>query len=176
MQNVSIIVTCEEAQQQKLRQLLPELTSMRYEGEHEVIVVDKEHDKDMAEWLEEVETRYPHLSHTFCPASAKGIDVHRLSLILGAKASAYEWLAILPADVVLPDGDWLERLMMCRNDETDVVIGITNRKFRLNWLTSYFCRRRFSLFRRTSFVILCRRDSLLQGKAIKSSNSIIVKL
>lgn len=173
MNDVSIIVTCEE-QQQQLRLLLPQLLSLQYEGEYEVIVVDKKHDKDLEEWLEEMEVHNPNLCHTFCPASARGIDTQKLALTLGAKAANYEWLAILPVDVK-PENDWLQRLAACCNDETDVLVGITNRKRRWNWFTSYLFRRRFSLFRRTSSIILCRRDTLLKSGNIKLSKHQVVR-
>ena len=175
MRNLSIIVTLEE-QQQQLRALLPQLLSLQYGGEYEVIVVDKKHDKDLDEWLEEMEVHHPGLCHTFCPASARGIDTHRLALTLGAKAANYEWLAILPVDVRLQSEDWLRQLMACCNDETGVVVGIVNRKRRMNWFTSYLFRRRFSLYRPSSSIILCRRDILLQGKNVKLTNSQIIKL
>ena len=86
MKRVSIIVTCDEEQQIPLRRLLPELLSMVYGGEYEVIVVDKKHDKDLEEWLEEMEANHSHLSHTFCPATARGLDINKLAITLGAKA------------------------------------------------------------------------------------------
>ena len=173
--DVSIIVACEEEQQQ-LRQLLPQLLSLRYERAYEVIVVDKLHDKDMEEWLEEMEVLHPNLCHTFCSTTARGLDIHKLALTLGAKAASYEWLAILPVDVKLQSGDWLEQLAACCDEETVVAVGITNRKRRLNRFTSFFYRRRFSLFRPTSSAIFCRRSSLLQGEDVKSSNCKVVKL
>lgn len=175
MRNLSIIVTLEE-QQAQLRDLLPRLLSLQYGGEYEVIVVDKKHDKDLDEWLEEMEVHHPCLCHTFCPTSARGIDTQRLALTLGAKAANYEWLVVLPVDAKLEGEDWLQRLLACCNDETDVVVGIVNRKRRMNWFASYLFRRRFSLFRPASSVILCRRDTLLQGKNIKLSRRQIVKL
>ena len=175
MRNVSIIVTLEE-QQAQLRLLLPQLLSLQYGGEYEVIVVDKKHDKDLEEWLEEMEVHHPNLCHTFCPASARGIDTQRLALTLGAKAANYEWLIVLPADVKLEGEDWLQQLLACCNDETAVVVGIVNRKHRMNWFSSYLFRRRFSLFRSTSSVILCRRDILLKGGNVKLSRRQIVKL
>ena len=177
MIDISFIVTCEEQQQQELRRMLPDLLSMQHEGELEVIVVDKQHDKDMTEWLEEKEVHHPNLSHTFCPASARGIDIHRLALTLGAKSSNYEWLVILPADISLQDEGWLPKLASCCSNDIDIAIGIPSGKRRLNWLTSYLLRRRFSLFRPTSFVILCRRSILLQDRPIKQmSSKEIVKL
>lgn len=162
LHNVSIIVTCQE-QHTQLRQLLPQLFSLQYEGEFEVIVVDKMHDKDFAEWLEEMESRHPNLCHTFCPATARGINVHRLALTLGAKASAYEWLVILSADVVFPGDDWLSRFTACCGDEVDAVIGTTSRKHRWHRLTFNIFRHRFAIFKATSSIILCRRSILLQA-------------
>lgn len=175
MYNVSIIVTCEE-QQPQLRQMLPNLLSIRYEGEYEVIVVDEKHDKDMAEWLDDMALQYPHLHHTFCPATARGIDIHRLALTLGAKAANYEWLALLSTDAKLPDASWLDRLAGCIADGTDAVVGIADRKRRWNWFTSFFFRRRFSFFRPTPFILLCRRQCLLKSQVVKLSNRQIIKL
>ena len=175
MVNVSIIVTCEE-QQTQLRQLLPQLLSLQYGGDYEVIVVDKEHDKDLEEWLEEMEAQYSYLSHTFCPASSRGIDLQKLALTLGAKSANYEWLVILPVGVNLEKGDWLKELTTRLDDKSDILIGITDRKRRWNWFTSYIFRRRFSLFRPTSYIILCRRTSLLQNNTVKLSKHQIVKL
>ncbi|MBR5051766.1 MAG: glycosyltransferase family 2 protein [Bacteroidaceae bacterium] len=176
MKRVSIIVTCDEEQQIPLRRLLPELLSMVYGGEYEVIVVDKKHDKDLEEWLEEMEANHSHLSHTFCPATARGLDINKLAITLGAKAANYDWLAILPVDVKTENENWLKELTNWADDETEVVVGLTNRKRRWSWLKSYLFRRRFTLYRPTSSIILCRRSSLLQGKAFKLSNRQIIKL
>ena len=162
MNDVSIIVTCEE-QQPELMRLLPELLSMRYNGEYEVIVVDKVHDKDMSEWLEGMEARYPNLCHTFCSATARGIDIHRLAITLGAKASAYEWLAVLPADAVFPGEDWLSRFTACCSDDVDVVRGTRGRGHLWHRLTFNIFRRRFSFFTPTASILLCRRSLLLQA-------------
>ena len=160
-QSVSIIVTCGE-QQQQLRQLLPSLLSLRYGGDYEVIVVDKMHDKDLEEWLEDMEAQYSYLSHTFCPASSRGLDIQRLALTLGAKAANFEWLAILPVDVNLPSEDWLRQLSKCCGDEVDVAIGMTSRKKRFYWFGKLF-RRAFSIFNSTSSIILCRSRILFKS-------------
>lgn len=172
----SVIVTCDGEQQPRLRQMLPELLSLRCNGEREVIVVDKQHDKDLGEWLADMEAEYPHLSHTFCSPTARGIDTHRLALTLGARSAIYEWLALLPVEVRLQGEDLLGRLASYCTDGTDVVAGITDRRFRWKCLVSRIFRRRFPLFRPTSSVILCRRECLLQGRDIKLSNCQIVKL
>lgn len=173
-QSVSIIVTCGE-QQTQLRQLLPSLLSLRYGGEYEVIVVDKMHDKDLEEWLEDMEVQHSCLNHTFCPASSRGLDIQRLALTLGAKAANYEWLVILPVDVKLPSEDWLLDLSKCCGEEVEVVIGLTKRKSRWSWFRNIF-RRPFSIFNPTSSIILCKRNILFQSKPLKLSNCHIVKL
>ncbi len=173
-QSVSIIVTCGE-QQTQLRQLLPSLLALRYGGEYEVIVVDKMHDKDLEEWLEDMEVQHSCLNHTFCPASSRGLDIQRLALTLGAKAANYEWLVILPVDVKLPSEDWLLDLSKCCGEEVGVVIGLTKRKSRWSWFRSIF-HRNFSVFNPTSSIILCKRSILLQSKTLKLSNCHIIKL
>ena len=169
---VSIIVTCEE-QEQQLRLLLPMLLDQRYNGEYEVIVVDMKHDKDLEEWLEEMEVHNPHPSHTFCSTTARGIDIHKLALTLGAKAANYEWLVLLPVGAKLSGEDWLSQLTTNCNDKTDVVIVKTDRKRQWNLFRRLF-RPTFSLFRSTSSIILCRRSILLEGKAVRLSNCQIV--
>ena len=173
LQSISIIVTCEE-QQSQLRQLLPSLLSQRYGGEYEVIVVDKMHDKDLGEWLEEMEVHNPHLSHTFCSTTARGIDVHKLALTLGAKAANYEWLVIPPVDAKSVSDDWLASLTSNVDGQADVVVVVTNSKRRWNWFKSIF-RRTYPLFRPTSSIILCRRSVLLRGQVVKLSNCKIIK-
>lgn len=175
MVNVSIIVTCLEEQSQ-LRRLLPQLLSQQYEGEFEVIVVDQKHDKDLDEWLEETERDYPHLSHTFCPASVRGIDIRKLALTLGAKAANYEWLVCLSAGEGWGSDDWLTRLTACCGDGIDVVIGKKSRRRLWKRPSFNFFRRSVSLFKPTSSIILCRRSTLLLGQNVKLSNCKIVKL
>ena len=169
MTPVSLIITCEEEQQQQLMRLLPDLLTMQYDGEYEVIVVDKMHDKDLAEWLEGMEACYPHLCHTFCSRAAstpqktsrKEDFIHRLAFTLGAKAANYDWLVFLSAGVGVPGGDWLTRLTASCGDDVDVVLGKTGRKHRWDSFKDIF-RRKFSIFHPTSSIILCRRSLLLQ--------------
>ena len=176
---VSIIVTCEEQEQQlregttNTRPTFPAAGAERYNGEYEVIVVDMKHDKDLEEWLEEMEVHNPHLSHTFCSTTARGIDIHKLALTLGAKAANYEWLVLLPVGAKLSGEDWLSQLTTNCNDKTDVVIVKTDRKRQWNLFRRLF-RPTFSLFRSTSSIILCRRSILLEGKAVRLSNCQIV--
>ena len=171
--SVSIIVTIEE-QQSQLRQLLPRLLSLRYGGEYEVIVVDKKHDKDLEEWLDEMEACHPNLCHTFCPASARGIDLHKLAVTLGAKAANYEWLVILPVETNLPNEEWLANIMADIDDQADSVVCDIKRRYRHAWLWNIF-RRKFTVFRSSSSIIICRRSVALQPSNNNSPDNKIIK-
>ena len=157
----SIIIPVEE-QEEELRQLLPRLLQMEYGDEYEVIVVDKRHDKDLKEWLQDMEARYPHLSHTFCSTTSRGIDTNRLALTLGAKAANFDWTVILPVSVALQREDWLTELMSATKGEADVAVGIVGRSG-WGWFRSCLFRRRFRLFRPSPHIVLCRRSLLLGG-------------
>ena len=171
MTNVSIIVTCEE-QETDLRKLLPDLLSQQYGGDYEVIVVDMKHDKDLEEWLENMEAQYSYLSHTFCPTSSRGIDPHKLALTLAAKAAINEWVIILPVYTELQNKEWLINLASNINDQIDVVIQAQKKKRHWNIFKKIF-RPAFSIFRPTSSIILCRRNILLEAKTNIPKNRII---
>ena len=130
--DVSIIVTCQE-QQSELKRLLPLLLSQHYGGEYEVIVVDKQGDKDTIEWLEWMEEQHPHLSHTFCPPTARDISIQRLALSLGAKAANYEWLVFLSVEAQPTGDNWLSQLTAFCNDEADAVLGISSYEGGRGW-------------------------------------------
>ena len=160
--NCSIIIPVEE-QETELRQLLPRVLQMAYGDDYEVIVVDKRHDKDLEEWLQDMEVHYPHLNHTFCSTTSRGIDTHKLALILGAKAANFDWLVLLPVYATLEREDWLTELTSRWDAGRDVQVGIVGRR-RWGRFRSWLFRRRFRLFRPTPHVILCRRSYLLEGK------------
>lgn len=110
----------------QLRRLLPQVLSLHYGGEYEVVVVDTMHDKDFLEWLEDMEANYRHLSHTFCPSTSRGINLQRLAFTLGAKAASFDWLVFLTPDALLPSDDWLSHLANRLNVQADIVVGSVN--------------------------------------------------
>ena len=131
--DVSIIVTCQE-QQSQLRRLLPTLLSQQYGGQYEVIVVDKLGEKETREWLEDLESRYPHLHHSFCPPTARDISIQRLALSLGAKAANFDWLLFLSAETLLPDDQWLQNFMSCADEGAEAFVGISSYESGYGWL------------------------------------------
>lgn len=133
MQDVSIVITCNEVQQPHLRQLLPQVLSLQYEGQYEVIVVDTFRDKDLLEWLEEMEVHYPHLSHTFCSTNCKGINLQRLAYLLGAKSSSYDWLVFLTPEAVFSSNHWLNYLVSNLDAQLDILVGTIDYKKTGGW-------------------------------------------
>ena len=173
--SLSIIITLEEEQQTQLRQILPLLLTQRYMGEYEVIVVDKNHDKDLEEWLDEIVVQHTHLSHTFCPSSSRGIDTHRLALTLGAKSANYDWLLIIPVETKVLNDKWLTELIEHLDPLHDVVLFSCKRKHRCMWLRNIL-HRSFSIVRPSSSVILCRKSILFDTAKVQFSKCKFVKL
>jgi len=171
----SVIIAVHD-QAEETEHNLPLFLQQQCNRPYEVIVVDKMHDKDLEEWLEDMEVQHSCLNHTFCPASSRGLDIQRLALTLGAKAANYEWLAILPVDVNLPSKEWLQKLAPQLSKESDIQVCLTDARRRWGWFQSYLFRRKFSLYRSIPGIILCHRSTLIQGKPIKLTKQQIIKL
>ena len=183
MQSVSIIITCGK-QQMQLRRLLPQVLSLHYDGEYEVVVVDAMHDKDFLEWLEDMEVHYPHLSHTFCPSTSRGINLQRLAFTLGAKAACFDWLVFLTPDALLPSDDWLKHLAEGLNVQADIVVGTVNyerseggtdkkKRLRQHWrqLAWPVLARKCALYRLFHDFIMYRREFFLEHEKFKSGKA-----
>lgn len=168
MHSISFIVTCHQEQQLLLQRLLQSLLTQEHPFDYEIIVVDKSHDKDLGEWLEEMEAHYPQLSHTFCPASSRGIDPHLLALTLGAKSASSEWLVVVRADIELPAAEWLKKLPENMVEQFDVVMSMKwlSRKFRMTMMRKrLFLSKQIPLLaivHQMPALMLCRRSILLQ--------------
>ena len=91
-----VIVAQEEAE--KLRRHLPLFLEQHYPSEYQVIVVDIHSSDDTLKLLEELEGKYPHLTHTSIPVSARDISMQRLAMTLGMKTACTEWVVFTQAD------------------------------------------------------------------------------
>lgn len=168
----------------QLRRLLPRVLSLSYDGEYEVVVVDAMHDKDFLEWLEDMELHYPHLSHTFCPSTSRGINLQRLAFTLGAKAACFDWLVYITPDAILPSDDWLNHLAMGMNGQADIVVGSVNyeregggtdrkKRLRQRWkqLAWPMLARKCTLYRLFPEFIMYRREYFLEQEKFKAGKT-----
>ena len=133
---VSIVVTTHN-QASELQGNLPLLLEQAYPQDYEVVVVDCHSDDETTDLLEAMEEHYPHLHHTFCPATACDISLERLALTLGFKSACHEWVCIMSADAQVPDNEWLTVLMQpitgAAERDVDAILGFTRYDFTRGW-------------------------------------------
>ena len=121
--SVSVVITTHN-QKSELQTHLPLFLEQDYDEPFEVIVVDIHSTDDTLDMLEHMEEHYPHLHHTFCPATARGVSLQRLSMTLGIKAADSEWVVLTQADCSIPGKDWLRHLMQPCQPGVDAVMGM----------------------------------------------------
>lgn len=179
------IVLSTHNQVDRLRQNLPLLLQQSYPGEYEVVVVDRHSDDETIALLEAMEESYPHLHHTYCPATARDISLQRLALTLGIKSACYEWVCILQPDCNISGNEWLTAMMQPCTDEVDAVQGFARydepkgwaglrwQFFRLWQQMMWMPRAHRSTPYRADGACMCYRKSLfLQHQGFASSSNL----
>lgn len=131
--SVTIVLSVHN-QAQELRQNLPLLLTQSYPVEYEVIVVDRRSDDETLSLLESMEESYPHLHHTYCPATARDISLQRLALTLGIKSACYEWICILQPDCQVTGNQWLQAIMQPCTPSADAVLGFVRYSGLQGWM------------------------------------------
>lgn len=129
---ISIIVACHD-QLPQLQKNLPFLLEQDYPVDFEVIVVDMNSSDDTQKWLEYMADRYPHLSHSLCPSSARDISMQRLALTLGVRSAQHEWMLFMHPDVTVPGNHWLCHMASACNEKVDAVQGFVRYSTVRNW-------------------------------------------
>lgn len=118
-----VIVAQEEAE--KLRRHLPLFLEQHYPSEYQVIVVDIHSSDDTQKLLEELEGKYPHLTHTSIPVSARDISMQRLAMTLGMKTACAEWVIFTQADCCPETEGWLASFMNTDTQGKHAILGFT---------------------------------------------------
>lgn len=118
---VSVIITARE-ECNNLRQNLTDILEQDY-PQFEVIVVNDGNTDESEDYLTLLQEHYPHLYHSFVPASSRYISRKKLAISIGIKAAKYEWLLFTEANCRPVSNQWLR--LMARNftSHTDVVLG-----------------------------------------------------
>ena len=102
---------------------------------HMVDLKDMLDDTDKSEdYLTILEEKYPHLYHSFVPESSRYISRKKLAVMLGIKASKYDWMVFTNADCMPQSNQWLR--LMARNftPRTQVVLGYSGYERGKGWL------------------------------------------
>lgn len=106
-----------------LEQNLPVLLEQEFEHYEVIVVMDESSTDDTKDVLERLEKRYPHLRHTFVPATARYVSRRKLAVTLGVRAARSPWVLFTCADALPASPHWLSRMSAAMTDDSDFVLG-----------------------------------------------------
>ncbi|HEY9551068.1 MAG TPA: glycosyltransferase [Prevotella sp.] len=118
---VSIII-CAHDEAENLRSNLSAVLEQDYPL-YEVIVINDGNTDESKDYLTLLEEKYPHLYHSFVPASSRYISRKKLAATLGIKASKYDWVVFTDANCRPQSDQWLRLLARNFTSRTQVVLG-----------------------------------------------------
>ena len=123
---LTVVITAHN-QGEQLHRNLPHILEQDYET-FEVVVVNNHSTDETEDVLKILELKYPHLSHTFTPKSARYISQKRLSLTLGFRAARYDWVILTEADCRPDSPQWLSALgrECAASPARQIVLGYAN--------------------------------------------------
>lgn len=106
-----------------LEQNLPVLLEQEFEHYEVIVVMDESSTDDTKDVLERLEKRYPHLRHTFVPATARYVSRRKLAVTLGVRSARSPWVLFTCADALPASPHWLSRMSAAMTDDSDFVLG-----------------------------------------------------
>lgn len=105
--NISVVITTRN-QEAQLEQLLLKLLQQEYAGSYEVIVADQKSRDDTQDVVKRLQERFSNLRHTYVPQTSRFIELRKLALTLGIKASYSEWIIVVNPETVPVTNQWLQ--------------------------------------------------------------------
>lgn len=127
------VIICAREECDNLRRNLTAVLEQDY-PRFEVIVINDGTGDGSEDYLTLLEERYPHLYHSFVPASSRYISRKKLAATLGIKASQHDWLVFTHADCRPRSDQWLRMLARNFTPETQVVLGYSGYERSQGWL------------------------------------------
>ncbi len=118
---ISVII-CAHQECENMRHNLASVLEQDY-PEFEVIVINDGDTDESEDFLKLMETKYPHLYHSFVPDSSRYVSRKKLAITLGIKASKNEWLVFTDANCHPKSDQWLRLLARNFTPHTEVVLG-----------------------------------------------------
>jgi glycosyltransferase involved in cell wall biosynthesis len=129
---LSVIVTAND-ETESLRRNLTSILEQDY-PEFEVIVINNGSSSESADYLTLMAEKYPNLYHSFVPDSSRYISRKKLSVMLGIKASKYDWLVLTEANCCPLSNQWLQTLARNFTSRAEIVLGYSGFEHRKGWL------------------------------------------
>lgn len=105
---LSIVVPVNE-QSTDIHPLLRSLFRQSYKGTFEVVIADENHSADAFATYEEQKREHANLRYTFVPESSRYIELRKLAITLGIKASRGEWVIVVNPETLPMSDEWLQR-------------------------------------------------------------------
>ncbi|NDV59579.1 glycosyltransferase [Bacteroides sp. 519] len=118
---VSVIIYAKD-ELPNLRKFLPSVLEQDYPT-FEVIVINDNPTDGSDDYLKLLAEKYPHLYNSFTPDSSLYISHKKLAIMLGIKASKYNWLVFTDANCRPASANWLRLLARNFTPATDIVLG-----------------------------------------------------
>lgn len=105
--NISVVVPARN-QATQLEAVLLKLLHQEYAGQFEVIVADQKSTDDTMDVVKRLQERYANLRLTYVPQSSRYIELRKLAVTLGIKASYSDWVIVVNPETVPVTKQWLQ--------------------------------------------------------------------
>lgn len=104
---ISIVVPVNE-QSVGIQSLLNNLFRQNYKGYYEVVLADESHSPELHDLFEEQTKRNVNVRYTFVPNTSRYIELRKLAITLGIKASRGEWVIVVNPETSPISDNWLQ--------------------------------------------------------------------
>lgn len=122
---ISVVVpVCHEVDD--LESLLMSLLGQQYAGWYEIVVANEGVEEQVGLLLEKMTKQSSRLRATFVPASSRYIELRKLAITLGVKASRGEWVIIVNPSTSPMSQQWLQRFAEHLSADVDFALGYVN--------------------------------------------------
>ncbi len=105
-----------------LKKYLPDILNQQY-PDYEVVVVNHASDDETADFLKEMQHRYPHLKVITIEQDLNFFHGKKFPLSIGIKSAAHDILLLTDADCRPASPFWIRRMASQYDEQTEVVIG-----------------------------------------------------
>lgn len=105
---LSVVVPINE-QSADVHALLRVLFRQNYKGRFEVVLADENHSADLFASYELLKKEHSNLRYTFVPESSRYIELRKLAITLGIKASRGEWVVVVNPETIPMSDEWMQR-------------------------------------------------------------------
>lgn len=120
---LSVVIPCHN-HAEALAGNLPAILEQDFPADrYEVIVVDDDSTDDTLQVVRSLESRYPHLRHTFVPPTARFVVRRKLAITLGIRAARGPWVLITLPECRPLGREWLYAMARRFTDDADFVLG-----------------------------------------------------